>query len=280
MDVEIWDDLLIYNKNFTVSFINKVLIERKLNGLRFFCLFDEDLISDLSFLSEIQNLKKLSIFIKVPIDFNVLYNLTDLESLHIQTLFSPIDFGKLLNIKFLNIEWNEENIVNLHLLYNLKELTISNFNKPNLVYFSKLIAIEKLSLIGSKLKNLDGIQGINLKALSVSNDRHLTGIEQLENIINLKYLVLNLCPRVTNLSVLSKLKELFGLELIDCKNIIEWDFISLMPALRQIFISGSTNKNNNCINFPKTLEYAFGNLGGNWTVNNPNYKRITFNRVS
>jgi hypothetical protein len=280
MDVEIWDDLLIYNKNFTVSFINKVLIERKLNGLRFFCLFDEDLISDLSFLSEIQNLKKLSIFIKVPIDFNVLYNLTDLESLHIQTLFSPIDFGKLLNIKFLNIEWNEENIVNLHLLYNLKELTISNFNKPNLVYFSKLIAIEKLSLIGSKLKNLDGIQGINLKALSVSNDRHLTGIEQLENIINLKYLVLNLCPRVTNLSVLSTLKELFGLELIDCKNIIEWDFISLMPALKQIFISGSTNKNNNCINFPKTLEYAFGNLGGNWTVNNPNYKRITFNRVS
>ena len=135
-------------------------------------------------------------------------------------------------------------------------------------------------MIGSKLKNLDGIQGINLKALSVSNDRHLTGIEQLENIINLKYLVLNLCPRVTNLSVLSKLKELFGLELIDCKNIIEWDFISLMPALRQIFISGSTNKNNNCINFPKTLEYAFGNLGGNWTVNNPNYKRITFNRVS
>lgn len=142
---------------------------------------------------------------------------------------SSLVFQKLKTLKNLNM-WGIND--KLDSKENSKEriTTIEDFDLPELL---------KLSLLQCNITSLKGIQNCpKLQWLDMTYMRSLTDISDLISLApTLRMLSIQSCPKITDFSVISNLKELEYLELHGKNELPNLDFIKELPKLKLVNLS-------------------------------------------
>lgn len=234
-------NLLVYKKEYSPQTVKDIIEKNKLDGLRIFVQFKDQLLGNYEFLKEFNFLKRLDIDSMEDPDLNLLNFLTNLKSLSIgMPGKTSIDLSNLVNLENLSILWRPK-IAGMVKCQKLKRLSIMEHKENNLINFTGLPNLEGLVIKHSTIKSLEGITSmVKLINLFLGACRNLTSIKELSNLKNLKEVRLNGCPKINELSPLSNLKNMDILELTDCRNISSIKFIKKIPSLKRLVIAGNT----------------------------------------
>lgn len=266
-EIEKSGNLLNYRNTYSIDFINTTLERENLSGLRIFYFWDDQKISDFSFLKKIKRLNSLSLFVKDEVDFSFLYELKELKELTIQTLFSPIDFSKLPQLKSLALQWNKTNILNISALEGLKHLSFSDYTENDLEIIPILPSLKSLAIATAKCTTLNGIEKLaNLEVLSIGAFRQLTDISAISSLHRLRYIEFDICPKMRNFSPLGSLQNMEVLELLDCKNLESIQFVMNMKKLQQLSLLGTTVVNDYDLMPAKDIERVYGGVGKKYNI--------------
>ncbi len=261
-------NLLKYEENLTSKEIKDLIESNNLEGLR----VSIDPISNidkskLKIFKDTTFLKALSwyvVYYDFDVDFEFLYNYSQLEKLHIQTLSNEVDFSRIPSkIIELDIPFNLEKLKNIKELKTLKKLGSTEFTEKDFSICSNFPDLDSLSLTCKKTKSLKGLSnlsklvhlglhGVNCTelgdleslnkctVLTISSFKKMRDISSICGLENLKYLEIDGCPNLVDFSSIAKLKNLEVLTIINCKNLSDIQFVRQMPNLKQLSTLGTT----------------------------------------
>lgn len=160
--------------------------------------------------------------------------LMNLETLSISGDLAQVDFTKLTKLRSLTVtEWCKGG--NWHLCKSLEvlrpEVPMANFKKLN-----ALKNLQSLSC-GRGLKSFEGLADLPvLRELLVGNT-HLASLESLGHLPSLRYLLLNLMPKLQSLHGIEGLTHLEELEVTQCGGLRDVSDISALPNLKRFTLS-------------------------------------------
>lgn len=224
---------------------------------------DDDII-DLTPLSNLTELKKLSINYVTIRDINVLQNLSNLTSLTLKRTAinsAPIsengfkDITVLrnssltsLNIQGYDIGNNQENAETLSKLQNLTRLSLCgcNISDDDLEFISELTGLEELYLggpnyEGNNIENIEPLRKMtNLKSLNLSNNK-ISDITSLYELTNLREVALHY-NNITDITSLKGLVNLYELEIYH-NNISDISPLSELTNLKYLYLGDNNIEN-------------------------------------
>ena len=178
-------------------------------------------LQDISFIEDIGNV----------INFESIYNLKEMRKIYIHDKQKfTFDVSRFTKLQHLGGDyWN--GLINLDKAYSLTSLVICKYPFPNLVQFSALRNLEILHIYGSKIQNLDGVEKLSIRELSLARNNKLDDIHKINEVSSLENLEIECCKKLLDFSFLkgnSNIKDL----LIDKLDSI--DFVESMPNLKKI----------------------------------------------
>lgn len=236
------DEFLDFEKGQTPQYIRETIEKKGLAGLRVFLMFEEDLLEDYAIFKELTFLKTLSWCVAAEVPFDFLYDYTSLEVLNIQTPFMPIDFGKVAPLQALDLTWRKDTLLNLDAQQSLRALDIVDYKKlKDLTDLPHLPHLKSLAIRTGQCKTLHGIERYTgLEKLSLGAFRSITAVDPLAALQALRFLALDIFPKLQDCSPLGDLANLEVLELADVKNLRSLDFVKPLKKLDQLSLTGST----------------------------------------
>lgn len=165
------------------------------------------------------------------INFESIYNLKEMRKIYIHDKQKfTFDVSRFTKLQHLGGDyWN--GLINLDKAYSLTSLVICKYPFPNLVQFSALRNLEVLHIYGSKIQNLDGVEKLSIRELSLARNNKLDDIHKINEVSSLENLEIECCKKLLDFSFLkgnSNIKDLF----IDKLDSI--DFVESMPNLKKI----------------------------------------------
>lgn len=197
---------------------------------------------DISFLSQCPTLKHLSVIPSVQagdgFDFSPLYELKEIKSLFCATKYgiddknsSSVDYGKIKGLQNLNISHENNFFIESNTLKTLRTFENTAKTLQDIVIGDSL---DTLQIINSKIQTLTGIQKLpKLQCLYLDYNRSLRDISELEMARNtLTALRISKCSKITDFSVLPKLRNLEYLCLEGSQSVPDLSFIKSMPKLK------------------------------------------------
>ena len=178
-------------------------------------------LQDISFIQDIGNV----------INFESIYNLKEMRKIYIHDKQKfTFDVSRFTKLQHLGGDyWN--GLINLDKAYSLTSLVICKYPFPNLVQFSALRNLEILHIYGSKIQNLDGVEKLSIRELSLARNNKLDDIHKINEVSSLENLEIECCKKLLDFSFLkgnSNIEDLF----IDKLDSI--DFVESMPNLKKI----------------------------------------------
>lgn len=179
-------------------------------------------------------------------DYSALYKLSELESLILPsmpfggiTAENSIDYSMLNSLRKLRV--SDVGSSDPRRAEQLRHLVVSGVKKgcvdASTLFSSK--HLEELSVIDCGLKALTGIEHAeNLCSLQLGYDRALTDISSIESCADtLRKLSIQTCPKISDFSFLSALRNLEHLELLGNNDIEDLEFLKIMTKLKTFSFS-------------------------------------------
>ena len=165
------------------------------------------------------------------INFESIYNLKEMRKIYIHDKQKfTFDVPRFTKLQHLGSDyWN--GLINLDKAYSLTSLVICKYPFPNLVQFSALRNLEVLHIYSSKIQNLDGVEKLSIRELSLARNNKLEDIHKINEVSSLENLEIECCKKLLDFSFLkgnSNIEDLF----IDKLDSI--DFVESMPNLKKI----------------------------------------------
>jgi hypothetical protein len=198
--------------------------------------------NDLSFLSQLPNLKLFEIF-----DFNIkditpIHSLTALRRLGVTTYCSTeIRFPLFPHLESCGLEWRPK-AASLFECKTLKNLFINRYTGKNVDLFAKLITLESLAILNAPIENLRGLSALNeLRFLRLANLKRLNSLAGLEGVSNLEELEVHTCRAIASIAEIGHLSRLKKLHLNNDGDIMSLKPLEKLPALESVLFYESTN---------------------------------------
>jgi hypothetical protein len=197
---------------------------------------------NLDFLKNLTNLKSIIIIDLGIKSIDAVHSLIELEKLEISTYSNTsINFNAFPKLVDCSFEWSNGS-ASLFEMVSIKKLFINNYKEKNCDKFSKLINLEKLSILNSPIENLQGLSELkNIKALRLGNLMKLTSLQGLQNLHKLEDLEIQRCKGIYAISEVFELKNLECLSLVDVGNIESIKGIEILTNLKVFLFYESTN---------------------------------------
>lgn len=171
--------------------------------------FDGFIDSDLAFLKAFPLVEELLIDSEIRSGFESLYALESLTSISIagrQT--ADLDFSPIPNLKKCWLEW-WSGCASILDCKELQGLGILNIKEHNLMFLSKLENLVNLSITQSPIQSLNGLLNLSrLNSLRLIKLSKLAGFSEIGQCSNLAKLEIYRCPKLTDISFASELKNL------------------------------------------------------------------------
>jgi len=219
-----------------------------------------DAIADLLACTDVDLVERLHVQAKGLVDIQRLSNLTNLKSFTVDVEIR-FDFSRLSRLEFVGGVWSA-GWVGLEHCKLLRDLHISSLKRENLMSFPGLKALEKLIIITTSLKSLQGVEEAQgLSVLSISNARHLSDIQSVTKLEALRSLEFDSCKKIERIEMLGEVRGLQYLKIFRCGSIPSLSFISRNSSLLGLGIVETKVEDLNlqyCIDHP-TLKH-FGSL--------------------
>ena len=194
-------------------------------------------VSDISFLQNLQDLQNINFSNNNISNINVLSNLANIKYLYLDNnqIQDITAIGNLSNLRELSIAGNE--IINIDLLTKLttiENIDASRNSITSIANFSNNTTIEKINLNYNQLQSLNGIEKLtNIEILSASNNK----IEDFSSIGNLSKLYnLNLNKNEINSIGILDNNNVIEYLYLDANHIINTDPIENMSNLKKVTI--------------------------------------------
>lgn len=178
-------------------------------------------LQDISFIQDIGNV----------INFESIYNLKEMRKIYIHDKQKfTFDVSRFTKLQHLGGDyWN--GLINLDKAYSLTSLVICKYPFPNLVQFSALRNLEVLHIYGSKIQNLDGVEKLSIRELSLARNNKLDDIHKINEVSSLENLEIECCKKLLDFSFL---KDNFYIEDLFIDKLDSIDFVESMPNLKKI----------------------------------------------
>ena len=242
-DIEVspHNNMLLYKKGYTASFVKGIIEKRKLDGLRIFDHLDG--LDSINFLEDYGFLEKLNVFCIYDQDYSFLKKLTKLKQLMIGASVkenNTIDLSNQQNIENLNIKWRKGKIIGLEKCQNLKSLSLQDFKENDFFAISQLQNLRELDVRTSSIKTVNGLHHfLFLEKLLLADCKSLKTLEDLTELKSLVSLNIELCTKIEDYSFIGRLINLKTLELVDCKGINSIKFVQNLKKLEQLALLGN-----------------------------------------
>lgn len=235
------NNLLVYKNGYTLEEIYNTIKNEKLNGLRIFAELKNDRLDDISFLKDYAFLEQLDITSANDFDFNFLSNLVNLKKLSINVEGNnEIDLSNQVKLEYLSIKWRIS-IKGLDHCTGLSSLCLIEFKEADLSKASNLKNLTDLRVKTASIQSLYGLQGlVNLQSLNVGNSKKLQSIKAINHLPKLKELYFDTCPNVKDYVEVTDLPNLETLSLIDCGKVQSLKFIERYSSLQKLSLLGNT----------------------------------------
>lgn len=189
---------------------------------------------DINFLLQCNHIEYLSIDGGYLKDISGIYSLKNLKGLGTASINLDIDLARLNTLESLTLSWNKK-FKNINKLSNLKGLYIWNYNpkNKNLEDFKELKNLKSLLLAQCRIESLQGIQHLNqLSSLEIAYLRSLKSLKGLGNLdVSLKFLKIEACKNIQDISDIGLLKNLEKLSLTKCGELTSINFIRNLKKL-------------------------------------------------
>lgn len=197
---------------------------------------------NIDFLKSFPSLKSIIILDGALQSLTPLHCLTELISMNISTYSkTPIDFANFPNLTKCGFEWIKGSD-SLFECSNLIALSLNRYDKQKSDVFSKLINLEKLTILNSNIENIDGLSRLNnLKYLSIANLKKLTSLQGLQYLHELEEFEIQRCKGIFTISEVLQLNKLKRLLLIDLGDIASIRGIENLTELKEFLFYESTN---------------------------------------
>lgn len=222
--------------------------------------------SDISFLSELPELRSLKIIDLKISSIEPIHLLHKLEELKVITYCkTEIRFSEFPYLKVCSLEWRPK-ATSLFDCESLKELFINRYSGKDTSSFAKLINLESLSILNAPIENLFGLRSLrklrylrlanlkriqslggiedltNLEELEVHTCRSIASITEIQNLIKLRKLYLNNDGDIESLRPLDKLEHLEAVIFYESTNIVDGDLTPLLSLKNLAQVSFKNRK--------------------------------------
>lgn len=188
-------------------------------------------------------------------------NLKKLKELFIQNscVKGKLDFGNLVSLEVVALEWNTGFNKNIFDLSALKKLTLSKF-KGSFSDVAKATSIEELEINQGTICNLQDIDKLHrLKKLDLYGLRKLTDITALSDNDSIEWMIIKSCNSILDIKPIGKMRSLKRLSYGNtCIKSISDFFPS--PNLEYIHLSSTKIEDDDlgkCFQFPKLEKFLF-----------------------
>lgn len=165
---------------------------------------------DFKCLDSLKHLKVLSFagVLDNIVNFDSIYSLGCLEKIYIQQKQKfVIDISLFPKLIHLGSEY-WKGLVNLGNAYSLKSLVLFKFSEANLDLLSKLGHLTVLHIYSSKIRTLDGIEGLSIKEFVLARNNSLEDIQAIKELAMLRELSIEKCKKIVNYDFLYGLNDL------------------------------------------------------------------------
>jgi len=239
IEITEYNNLLVYDKTYSVDFIRETIESKSLNGLSIFDHMDP--LRSLEFLNQCAFLRALRISCIDDQDYSFLKKLTNLEWLSFGISVNTknkIDLSHQTKLKELNINWRK-NIYGIEICEKLEKIGLIDFKEKNLKFIEKLPSLRELVIKTASLNNLAGIEFLgNLEFLHLGNCRRLISIKNINGLKGLKEITLDGCPKVQDYDQLFDLPSIGELTILGDKEISSLKFITNLSSLKRFKMLG------------------------------------------
>ncbi|MEK4424988.1 hypothetical protein [Solibacillus sp. FSL K6-1523] len=227
-----------YNLDGEESLQNEDIEMYSINGLS---LYGQEEILDLSKLSDLCGVKAIALNRHHYISVDTLSRFHKLEYFQMLNLCDDlIPFNNFEKLWYAEINYDKKTC---NLIFNnlqLEHLTLHNYKEKHHNDLSKLKNIKRLNLNQFNLTNLEFISQLQrIDFLGVSYNRNLTTIKDLDK-TNLRGLSIVNCKKIIDWKIISNLKKLEEIYLVDCGEIESVSFLNELPNLKMLMITGNT----------------------------------------
>lgn len=238
-----YGNMLLFKNGYTAEFVEKVIKEMNLDGLRIFD--DLDPHDSTKFLKDFVFLRKLNMHIAFAQDYSFLEYLENLEDLNIgdtYNLIGVIDLKNLIKLKDFGVQWKKGKILNIQNCINIESIFIDSFNESDLSIFGNNTKIKSFRMKVGKISSLKGIDKFkNLQFLELANCPKLTDISDIHSLKEIKNINLYNCSKVFDFDILAELPNLESLSIDNCKDIKSIKFIDKLEKIKILSVNENTN---------------------------------------
>lgn len=198
--------------------------------------------NDLSFLSELSNLKLFEIF-----DFNIkdiapIHLLHGLRRLRVTTYCSTeIRFAAFPNLQSCGLEWRPK-ATSLFDCATLKELFVNHYNGKRVTPFARLVDLESLAILNAPVETLQGLSPLKgLRSLRLANLKRLTSLAGIEVLASLEELEVHTCRAIGSIEEVGSLTRLKKFHLNNDGDIESLKPLEKLNGLESVLFYESTN---------------------------------------
>ena len=242
-NIPLFDNMLVYKKDYTANFVKTTIRENNLDGLRIFDHLEE--LESLDFLRDFAFLKKIEIDSILDHDYSFLEKLTNLRTLKIGASIQEkniIDLSYQINVANLTINWRRSKIKGLAKCQKITSLCLVEYKEGDFTPISSLGNLESLQVKTGSVNNVDGVENFRkLRHLLLGNCKKLESISNLSELEKLTSLHIEQCPKIKDYGPIGSLLNLENLQIVDCKGVNTIGFIKELFSLKKLSLLGNTD---------------------------------------
>ncbi|WP_340614668.1 hypothetical protein [Xenorhabdus thailandensis] len=227
-----------WNKRIEKEILRKGCTEIEFNHAKGWELRGDELPS-LEALPDLLGISILGFNIK---SIDSIHSLKKLRYLGISTYCNtPIRFENFPDLEGCSFDWRKKSD-SLFECRNLKGLGLGKYPYNDLKPFQFLTKLERLTLMTSRIKSLEGIDHLkNMTYLSLANLRGLTSLDGIEHLSKLENLDINTCRKITHINQLETLENLKEVFINNCNEIESLKPLRNLKKLEKVLFYESTN---------------------------------------
>lgn len=191
-------------------------------------------LEDISFLTDVPNLKGVVLPFAGKYDLKILGNLPSLSFLTVAENNQPFDYGTLLELEELRIEWHS-NLMLPKSCSKLRSLYVRGYKPKSrrLVELPPYENVNELEINQGNLVNLEGIE--RLPKIANASFFHLRQLQSIIALVdsNMDRLHIEGCKKISDIERLSSCRELKSFRLIDCGKLKSLAFLAEFGKLEE-----------------------------------------------
>ncbi|MBD2814526.1 hypothetical protein ID850_07045 [Xenorhabdus sp. Flor] len=227
-----------WNKRIEKEILRKGCTEIEFNHAKGWKLGGDELPS-LEALPDLLGISILGFNIK---SIDSIHSLKKLRYLGISTYCNtPIRFENFPDLEGCSFDWRKKSD-SLFECRSLKGLGLGKYPYNDLKPFQFLTKLERLTLMTSRIKSLEGIDHLkNITYLSLANLRGLTSLDGIEHLSKLENLDIDTCRKITHINQLEELENLKEVFINNCNEIESLKPLRHLKKLEKVAFVESTN---------------------------------------